>query len=96
MLLAETNLDSTGIVGGLVGASGGIGFAIWYGWYVTTKTVPKLVSDFREERQLDRAERKQDRDEFKSAIRTVAEALSSVPCQQPTPRIPLKPLPGGS
>lgn len=33
--------------------SGG-GFSIWFGWYTTTKTLPKIVDDFREEMKLER------------------------------------------
>ncbi len=96
MLLAEAANDTSGLVGGLIGAAGSVSFAIWYGWYVTTKTIPKLVNDFREERAMDRAERKADRDEYKSAIRTLSETLNNIPCNQPPPRTPLTPLPGGN
>jgi hypothetical protein len=26
-------------------ALGSVGFAVWYGWYVTTRTIPKIVED---------------------------------------------------
>ena len=90
LLAAEATTHSTpdGLIGGLVGASGGISFAIWYGWYVTTKTIPKIVDDFREERKLDREDRKSDRDErklerdeFKSTLKTIVTTIEMVPCQ---------------
>lgn len=33
---------------------GSTGFAIWYAWYVTTKVIPDLVKQFRDEMQLER------------------------------------------
>ena len=48
-LLAEstsTSLSDSGIVGALIGAAGGGGFAIWYGWYTTTKTLPEQAKVF--------------------------------------------------
>lgn len=85
MLLAfaesVNDLTPSGLIGGMVGAAGGIGFAVWYGWHVTTKTIPSLVKDFKDERIIDRAERRSERDEFKSALRSVVEAVQAVPCQ---------------
>jgi len=83
LLAAEATTHSTpdGLIGGLVGASGGISFAIWYGWYVTTKTIPKIVEDFREERKLDREDRKSEHDEFKSALKAIVTTIAMVPCQ---------------
>lgn len=55
-VLAESTSDN-GLLGGLLGAAGGVGFAIWYGYHVTTKTIPAIVNDFRSERETDRLER---------------------------------------
>lgn len=83
MLLADAASDLTpsGLIGGMVGAAGGIGFAVWYGWFVTTRTIPGLVKDFKDERVIDRQERRAERDEFKSALKQVVEAVQAVPCQ---------------
>ena len=81
LLAADDGSTPTGLIGGLVGASSGISFALRYGWYVTTKTIPKLVSDFREERLLDREDRKSERDEFKSALKAIVTTIEMVPCQ---------------
>ncbi len=75
------NGDSSGLVGGMLGAAGGIGFAMWYGYYVTTKTLPSIVSDFRQERILDREESKATRKEFTDAIDKLSTAVGSLPCR---------------
>lgn len=83
ILIADANqggVDS-GLLGGLVGAAGGVGFAIWYGYYTTSTLIPKLVSDFREERKADREERKSERDEFTGAIDKLSIAVGSLPCR---------------
>jgi hypothetical protein len=46
----EPSVSSSGLLGGLLGAAGGVGFAIWYGWYMTTRTIPKFLDDARIER----------------------------------------------
>jgi len=81
LLAADDGSTPTGLIGGLVGASSGISFAFWYGWYVTKKTIPKLVSDFREERLLDREDRKSERDEFKSALKAIVTTIEMGPCR---------------
>ena len=81
LIATEDAIAPTGLIGGLVGASSGISFALWYGWYVTTKTIPKLVSDFREERILDREDRKSERDEFKSALKAIVTTIEMGPCR---------------
>ena len=80
-LLAEAEPLTNGVVGGMVGAAGGVGFAIWYGYHVTTHTIPALVKDFREERLADREERKEEREEFKQALTQVTDAVRNLPCQ---------------
>src|SRR5690348_9449926 len=37
---------SSGLIGVMTGAAGGVGFAIWYGWYITTKQMPQQTRDF--------------------------------------------------
>lgn len=83
-LLAEASQQAadSGLVGGLVGAAGGVGFAIWYGYHVTTKTIPSIVKDFREERALDRDERKAERDTFTDAVNRMNAAVASLPCRE--------------
>lgn len=84
VLLADAaqNASDSGLLGGLIGAAGGVGFAIWYGYHVTTKTIPSIVKDFREERLLDREEHKADRDTFATAIERLNTAVSALPCRE--------------
>lgn len=51
-LLAQTN-DVTGTwnVAGLVTQFGGLGFAVWLVYYHTTKTIPDLQREHRQERE---------------------------------------------
>jgi hypothetical protein len=44
----------------LLGALAGGGFSVWYGWYITTTTLPKLIGYFREELAIERAARAAD------------------------------------
>ena len=78
MLLAEQSTMSDGMLGGMVGAVGSVGFAIWYGWFVTTRTIPKLVSDFRAERTLDRNELASQRAISMDLARSGHDALNQV------------------
>lgn len=64
------------LLAGLVGSLGGGGFSVWYGWYVTTKAIPKIVEDHREERKLDREERVS----FQTAITQLTNAIGQLPC----------------
>ena len=83
LLAAEATTSSTpdGLVGGMIGAGSGVSFALWYGWYCTCRLIPKLVEDFRQERILDREDRKSERDEFKSALKAIVTKIEMVPCQ---------------
>jgi hypothetical protein len=89
MFIADaTGGTDSGLIGGLIGAVGSVGFAIWYGWHVTTKTIPSIVNDFREERKYDRTERETDRKdreaerhEFTAALSGLTAAVKSIPCQ---------------
>ena len=76
LLIAEATGINTDNLPSILSAIGSIGFAVWYGWYVTTKTIPKitdkhderiatLVQDFREEKEADRLA-------FKEALERVA------------------------
>lgn len=81
--VSGSGVDS-GLLGGLVGAAGGVGFAIWYGYYTTSTLIPKLVSDFREERKLDREEMNSFRHEFSEAVGDLSKAVRSLPCREKT------------
>lgn len=72
-----------GLLGGLLGAAGGVGFAIWYGYHVTTKTIPNIVGDFREERKLDREERRIEREEFSEALGKITDAVTKAVAGKP-------------
>lgn len=78
--VAQGSSDS-GLFGGLIGAAGGIGFVMWYGYHMTTSVIPSIVSDFREERKLDREEREAERKEFSGAIGRLSDAVNSLPCR---------------
>jgi hypothetical protein len=82
-LLAEAPdpLGSNSFVSAMAGAFSGVGFSLWYGWYCTCRLIPKLVDDFRQERVLDREDRKSERDEFKSALKAIVTTIEMVPCQ---------------
>ena len=71
---SDSNLGS-GLVGGIFGAAGGVLFAIWYGWYTTTTTLPENLKAYREERALDRAERALERKAFEDAVEKLADAI---------------------
>lgn len=55
LLLAEAGSTSgyEGAIGAAAGLLGGGGFSLWYGWYITTKTLPEQAALHREERQAD-------------------------------------------
>jgi hypothetical protein len=38
----------------LIAALSGGGFSLWYGWYTTSVTIPKIVADFRDEMKTER------------------------------------------
>ena len=87
-LLAEAADSNSGLIGGMIGAVGSVGFAVWYGWHVTTKTIPAIVSDFRQERLLDRQDRIDDRlaqaaesRAYRDSIERLADAVVSLPCR---------------
>lgn len=76
-------------VGAIVGALAGGGFSLWYGWYVTTTTLPKIVAEFREEANADRtmfqtqiqAEREMFRAEitaYRADLRTLGEQIDKL------------------
>jgi len=48
--------DTSGPIIQLISSLGASGVLAWYCWYVTTHTLPRLVSEFREESRLIRAE----------------------------------------
>jgi len=61
-LLIATDVQPIDLSSGsaLIGALAGGGFSVWYGWYITTTTLPKLIGYFREELALERAARAAD------------------------------------
>lgn len=48
-----------------------LGFAIWFSWYTTTKTIPDMQRDHRVEREGIIEEMKQQREAFESALREI-------------------------
>ncbi len=63
-----------------------LGFAVWYAWYVTTRTIPdmntrhaetiqKLVEDFRQEAREQREQHRADIGQFWAAHREESERL---------------------
>jgi len=75
--------QASGIDGGFEFAESliGPGFAAFVAWWMITKSLPKLTDDFRSELQLVRdqhkAERAEDREEFRSHIERLAQAIES-------------------
>jgi len=54
ILFAAEEMNSLSITSIITAFSGG-GFAIWYGYFITTSVIPRIVHDFREEMKLERA-----------------------------------------
>ncbi len=54
ILFAAEEMNSLSITSIITALSGG-GFAIWYGYFITTSVIPRIVHDFREEMKLERA-----------------------------------------
>jgi hypothetical protein len=52
-LFAQVDMGQISIPSLIAALSGG-GFSIWYGWYTTSVTIPRIVTDFREEMRLER------------------------------------------
>ena len=73
-LLSAGGTDA--LLAGLVGSLGGGGFSVWYGFHVTTKSIPKIVADHQKERQLDREERLS----FQVSLKELTAAISQLPC----------------
>jgi cytoskeletal protein RodZ len=67
-VLAQSNV-STETIGALVAVLLSSGFAVWYGRYVTTVSIPKLVDQFT-------AEAKAARDAFQMEARMLREAFA--------------------
>ena len=54
-LLANVeSLTGDSSIAAVIGALSGGGFALWYGWYMTTTTLPRVVKEFRDEADADR------------------------------------------
>lgn len=53
-LLAQVDMGPVSIPSLIAALSGG-GFSLWYGWYTTSVTIPKIVADFRDEMKTERA-----------------------------------------
>ena len=76
---ATTGSDA--LLAGLVGSIGGTGFSVWYGWYVTTKAIPRIVCEHRDERKADRAERLAMHETFSAGVKELTAAINSLPCR---------------
>lgn len=61
-------------IGAIVGALAGGGFSLWYGWYVTTNTIPRIVKESRDQSD---AERTMFREEMAEYRRMKEEQLKS-------------------
>lgn len=72
MMLAEVSSD---FIGTMIGAAGGVGFSVWYGWYITTKTIPQLVSEFRAEAKENREARASEIKMLEGSIRDLTTAV---------------------
>jgi len=48
------------------------GMLAWYAWYVTTRAIPKIVSDGQAERNLEREERRKDREALLAVLQRCA------------------------
>ena len=63
-----------------------VGFAVWLGWYYTTRVIPKLQRDHKEEREGYHAvavkERTETRQEFLSEIRNINTVFANEMQQQ--------------
>jgi hypothetical protein len=77
---ATSSLPISGdtLLAGLVGTLGGGGFSVWYGYHMTTKIVPGLINDHREERALDREERLN----FQQNVKDLTGAINGLGCRQ--------------
>lgn len=77
MVLSAVDLSSIigdSSIGGVVGALAGGSFSLWYGWYVTTTTIPRIVREAHEESVSERA---MYREEMREARQTNAAQLSA-------------------
>lgn len=54
LLANVSSVTGDSSVGAVIGALAGGGFSLWYGWYVTTTTLPRVVKEFRDEADADR------------------------------------------
>lgn len=59
-LLAESSTGLNDIGNVLLGTAGGGAFSIWYGWYMTTKTIPDLQATAREDAKTQSAAHRAD------------------------------------
>ena len=59
----------------LAPAAGGTAFAIWWGWYTATKTLPKMQEDHRSERAATQSEYRAERATMTTAFK---EAMNEV------------------
>lgn len=60
---------------GSLGASGVLG---WYCWYVTSKTLPTLVGEFRQETSAIRAEAARERDHHTQQVERLSVAIEAM------------------
>ena len=51
---------------------GGTAFAVWFGWYATTKTIPGIVKDFRDEMAKEREFHQEQVDKLLTKVESVS------------------------
>ena len=81
-LLAQIDMGPVSIPSLIAALSGG-GFSLWYGWYTTSVTIPKIVADFREEIKTERAFHEAQIDKLIAAIdRLIASKVAGIDLSQ--------------
>jgi len=58
----------------LASTLGPTGVLAWYCYYVTSKTIPRLVAEFRAETRLARADAKEERQHFDATLVKISDA----------------------
>lgn len=61
-----------------VGMLVSLGFSVWYGYYTTTVTIPRIVSDFREEMKLEREAHSAEMSAQREACQREMEQLANI------------------
>jgi hypothetical protein len=89
--VTEVSNGMAGGVGALLGMGGGVGFAIWYGYYMTTVAIPKIIASNAENvekisgrhdatiKQI-HEELRADRREDRAVLAALSERIGGLPC----------------